>query len=253
MKPRDSTDEEIEAFQDAMARLAGFDERVSPEWADGYLTALAAGPRALSVDEWLPKIGGDAFERCFADPPDAAAARRALAARWAVLLDQLDAESLLDQPDALRLQPHMAMWDDAARERAVADGEVSAEDARTLVTGSEWVRGFFDATVDFIDDWQHDAEGDDAELHDTLMQHVAAVAWADGSPELTAHVQHHYPKELPSRDDLIDEACFAVQDLRVWWLDYAPRPETRRVEPTPGRNDPCPCGSGRKFKKCHGA
>ena len=20
-----------------------------------------------------------------------------------------------------------------------------------------------------------------------------------------------------------------------------------------GRNDPCPCGSGRKFKKCHGA
>jgi hypothetical protein len=22
--------------------------------------------------------------------------------------------------------------------------------------------------------------------------------------------------------------------------------------PSPGRNDPCPCGSGRKFKKCHG-
>lgn len=21
----------------------------------------------------------------------------------------------------------------------------------------------------------------------------------------------------------------------------------------PGRNDPCPCGSGKKFKKCHGA
>jgi uncharacterized protein YecA (UPF0149 family) len=21
----------------------------------------------------------------------------------------------------------------------------------------------------------------------------------------------------------------------------------------PGRNDPCPCGSGRKYKKCHGA
>jgi preprotein translocase subunit SecA len=20
-----------------------------------------------------------------------------------------------------------------------------------------------------------------------------------------------------------------------------------------GRNDPCPCGSGRKYKKCHGA
>lgn len=27
----------------------------------------------------------------------------------------------------------------------------------------------------------------------------------------------------------------------------------RRVEPKVGRNDPCPCGSGRKHKKCCGA
>jgi preprotein translocase subunit SecA len=26
-----------------------------------------------------------------------------------------------------------------------------------------------------------------------------------------------------------------------------------RVEPKIGRNDPCPCGSGKKYKKCHGA
>ena len=27
----------------------------------------------------------------------------------------------------------------------------------------------------------------------------------------------------------------------------------RRESPKLGRNDPCPCGSGRKYKKCHGA
>jgi preprotein translocase subunit SecA len=27
----------------------------------------------------------------------------------------------------------------------------------------------------------------------------------------------------------------------------------RREGPKIGRNDPCPCGSGQKFKKCHGA
>jgi len=27
----------------------------------------------------------------------------------------------------------------------------------------------------------------------------------------------------------------------------------RRSEPKVGRNDPCPCGSGKKYKKCHGA
>ena len=28
--------------------------------------------------------------------------------------------------------------------------------------------------------------------------------------------------------------------------------EPIRVDKTPGRNDPCPCGSGKKFKNCHG-
>jgi uncharacterized protein YecA (UPF0149 family) len=26
----------------------------------------------------------------------------------------------------------------------------------------------------------------------------------------------------------------------------------KREEPKVGRNDPCPCGSGKKYKKCHG-
>jgi preprotein translocase subunit SecA len=36
--------------------------------------------------------------------------------------------------------------------------------------------------------------------------------------------------------------------------DAAPRPQQpATAEKTVGRNDPCPCGSGRKYKKCHGA
>ena len=31
------------------------------------------------------------------------------------------------------------------------------------------------------------------------------------------------------------------------------KPEPVRVENKVGRNDPCPCGSGKKYKKCHGA
>jgi preprotein translocase subunit SecA len=30
------------------------------------------------------------------------------------------------------------------------------------------------------------------------------------------------------------------------------RPEPVRVEKRVGRNDPCPCGSGKKYKQCHG-
>jgi uncharacterized protein YchJ len=29
--------------------------------------------------------------------------------------------------------------------------------------------------------------------------------------------------------------------------------QVKRDGPKAGRNDPCPCGSGKKYKKCHGA
>ncbi|MDE5635920.1 MAG: SEC-C domain-containing protein, partial [Muribaculaceae bacterium] len=31
-----------------------------------------------------------------------------------------------------------------------------------------------------------------------------------------------------------------------------PRPEPMKAAPKIGRNDPCPCGSGKKYKNCHG-
>jgi preprotein translocase subunit SecA len=33
----------------------------------------------------------------------------------------------------------------------------------------------------------------------------------------------------------------------------SPVAPTKREQAKVGRNDPCPCGSGKKFKKCHGA
>jgi SEC-C motif-containing protein len=42
----------------------------------------------------------------------------------------------------------------------------------------------------------------------------------------------------------------------VWYFyDGKPvgAPQVRRATPKIGRNDPCPCGSGRKYKKCCGA
>jgi preprotein translocase subunit SecA len=44
----------------------------------------------------------------------------------------------------------------------------------------------------------------------------------------------------------------ANQPPRVGGDDAAVK-TVRRDEPKVGRNDPCPCGSGKKYKKCHGA
>jgi preprotein translocase subunit SecA len=46
-----------------------------------------------------------------------------------------------------------------------------------------------------------------------------------------------------------------ARDLRfVGSGDAAPeKPQPVRTAKKVGRNEPCPCGSGKKYKKCHGA
>ena len=48
----------------------------------------------------------------------------------------------------------------------------------------------------------------------------------------------------------IDKAAMRINKLPE--PAFAPQPP-RLVGDTPARNDPCPCGSGRKYKRCHGA
>jgi preprotein translocase subunit SecA len=48
------------------------------------------------------------------------------------------------------------------------------------------------------------------------------------------------------------EAGSAVPEAADTPAPAAPQPVTR-AQPKVGRNDPCPCGSGKKYKQCHGA
>ena len=57
------------------------------------------------------------------------------------------------------------------------------------------------------------------------------------------------------RMGLIAELPECIAELGIFWTASggATFHEPKRTEPLPGRNDPCPCGSGKKYKKCHGA
>jgi preprotein translocase subunit SecA len=62
--------------------------------------------------------------------------------------------------------------------------------------------------------------------------------------ELDAAVARH-----PRDEDVVPPAGPSLDQLRG---EAAQRPATRAA-PKIGRNDPCPCGSGKKFKQCHGS
>ena len=250
---RQSTEAEIAALEQVCDRLANFGVDISLEWVDGYLTALLASRRVIAPSEWLPLLFGDDFSRVFADPDDVQQAMAALMARWNVIASQLDVDSLLDDPETVRLSPLMVSFDDTARAEVVAAGHMTADEADDqLQTGALWAEGFMQAIDDFGDDWPDlDTDTEDGRWFDDCFSRLLALTLS--REHLAEHQAEHYPGETLERDQLIDEALFAVQDLRLFWLDHAAKPETRRVEPTPGRNDPCHCGSGKKFKKCHGA
>jgi uncharacterized protein len=146
----------------------------------------------------------------------------------------------------------MAEYDDAARAEVVAAGHLSAEEAEeVLQTGALWAEGFRAATEAFAADWPEPDDSEEGRWYDDCLMRVFALMLPPA--DLAGYTLEAYGDKPPTRDELIDDACFGVQDLRVYWLDHGPKPETRRVPPAPGRNDPCPCGSGKKFKKCHGA
>lgn len=73
------------------------------------------------------------------------------------------------------------------------------------------------------------------------------------------HLGHHYPFEgVDFRENpgaAVGYAnAYAVDLMRAVdrILSQEPKadPVPRHREPTPRRNDPCPCGSGRRFKSC---
>ena len=255
MKPAaQSTEADIDALESLCERLNGFEAEVNPEWLDGAMAALIAGPRTVLPDEWLPLLFGDAWERAIADPQDMASSLDTLLRRWNVIADQLHPQRLFDEPDRLQLLPLIDEFDPARRDALVAEGELSAEDAADWpLTGETWAMGFIETLLRLDADWQLPDANSDAQIElAALRSCIEALAERDPA-KLQADLALRYPGKRMDRDELIDEACFAVQDLRCFWLEHAVRPVPRRVEKTPGRNDACPCGSGKKYKKCHGA
>jgi len=198
----------------------------------------------------------EVFERVFADPQDVAQAAAALQGRLDMLRAQLDPQALYDDADTLRLAPLMQDWSalEEAERQQLRQEHGDAVDG--LRTGVLWGDGFITAVEDFAEDWPPPRKRDREAGEDfTMLRRTVQLLVDDPQdPAYQAFLAEHWPADAPpTRDEIVDEALFAVQELRVWWAAHPPAQEPLRAAATPGRNDPCSCGSGRKFKKCCGA
>jgi preprotein translocase subunit SecA len=94
---------------------------------------------------------------------------------------------------------------------------------------------------------------------DTMNDRITSILMHAQIPELQQAPQEAAPEQHTQRqqytesktdlDDIHDpdQQAAAAQDTRA-----QQNHEPIRAQKMPGRNDPCPCGSGKKFKNCHG-
>jgi uncharacterized protein len=223
------------------------DTTMDLEQLDGFLAGVICAPRVVLPSTYLPAIfGGDPPEF-----PDSATAQRffdLLMRRHNEVAEALNAPvERLDDPRAY--DPLLIDWDaDADAARALTE---SGEIPRLPRYGELWARGFLHAVELLRDDW-NDVPEDDEEGAQIVDEALAAIVALVPEDEDSAAAD----ETDDDRDELVADALIAAYDLRDYWremqFEQMRVKEPIRREPKVGRNDPCPCGSGKKFKQCHG-
>lgn len=197
------------------------------EELDGFLTALSCGAEPVPREEFLPEILGEADGADGSEVDDEVPAE---------LLDLIDRHSLQVAAtlDEKRFAP------------------VLAHDEHGQVDGVGWAVGFLRGVEMRPEGWASMLE--ESEFADALDAVESMAATLDDDPPM-AHLSRR------ERNELIDQMMADVVDIHEFFRPFraagttpqAMRVETvRRDQPKIGRNDPCSCGSGKKYKLCCG-
>lgn len=255
---------EVEAFDELDAILddlrTRYDETPQWEFCEGFMAAVICSRRPIEAAEYLPVLLAVPAEGEAPDPEGGSFASEAQRERFLMLWSQrwqevetaLDAEvdSLEDDscyhPEVMDIRGAVA--DMPPDERAAFKGEDLPAFAQV------WALGFMFAVESWPDEWMAPRDKDAARWLDGALQAVVAMTEDDSAPpEVSPLSEDGTPSTSIARLNAFGEAIWAVYDLRELWKTMGPKVETVRVEATPGRNDLCYCGSGKKYKKCHGA
>ena len=173
-------------------------------------------------------------------------------ARWAEVAAALDAEcKTLEDDDCY----HPEVMDvRAAVAELPAEEQVNFKADELPAFAQVWALGFMFAVESWPEDWATPRDKDAAKWLDGALEAVVAMTEDDtGKPEVSPLLEEGLPSTSIARLNAFGEAIWAVYDLHELWRTLGPRVDTVRKAVTPGRNDVCFCGSGKKYKKCHGA
>ncbi len=196
---------------------------------DGFLTGIVIGPELVLPSEWMPVIwGGEAPE--FADAAEAKAVLGAIMSRYNEIIGQIAAETFAP-----------IFW-------TTRNGTVIAAD---------WAEGFLQAIMLRADAWGPLFK---SKRDGHLLLPILALCGDEHGESLLGLPPDEEDRVMAEATDFIPDCVTAIANYwRAKGSTQISMPLVHgrplHADPPPcevGRNQPCPCGSGKKFKKCCG-
>ena len=227
------TDPDLDRLQDVLNAIPAERDGMTIAELNGYVAALMVCPEMILPSEWLPGVWGGEHE--FADVDEAEAKIAVVMEHYNRIAREL-AEHPEDYAPVLEIDPN--------------SGETLWE---------PWIDGFERAMRRRPDAWEEIALSDDEEASASVSMIVALNDFYFGRLELTEEAEDELDRMAPG---LIPEF---VRNLNAWTKsrqigkrgggDTGFRAGFDRDGPPAfgrkvGRNEPCPCSSGRKYKRC---
>ena len=248
------------SLKQLLAKAVNKDDVLTIDGLHGYLYGLAVIPEPVLPSEWLPGIFGEEMLE---------------------IDNQQEADALLG--NLFSAYNRLTFANEQDKLTFPFDiGSIKTKDIKRI---REWAHGFFLATSlrphiwgmpegEELDDDLYEESQDNEEEFDDDEAEIAAcyaivmgVAFPDRMSELFDHdegnlipIERNDPELEAKLFAMLPDAVYSLQEyanavregMREMGADnYPAPPQPLRVEKI-GRNEPCPCGSGNKYKKCCG-
>jgi uncharacterized protein len=242
----DLTDAEFAELDALLAAAPAPLEPCDAVMLDGFLCGVLVQPTLIETDAWLP-YAFDFEGRPVPADVDAlwlSRVRLMVLRRHGALREAMNDgwfDPLILEADDEDAQASESEDDDGSDPMSAVDPV-----SRPLVP---WVAGFELAAVLFPGLLETPDEAVMAAMA-RVLRHLPAQS--EEQRQVNDALNREMP--LPSLDAAIEELVAAVLDVHDLTSEQRYKVDTvRRDEPKVGRNERCPCGSGKKFKHCHGA
>jgi uncharacterized protein len=210
----------------------------------GFLFAIASSPETIAPSEWLPMIGDDEGLN-FADQNEA----QEILGLVMALYNEVNA-AVLERSNAL---PAGCAFDEDISKNFEDDSSIS-----------QWARGFASGHDWLAEAWEEYLFDElDEECGATLMvlsffgsKMLAGAYYKDMAPGKRKKGDESFENFAKTMREMFPDALASYAHIGRSIFEAVLKHSKGGGEPAVsnkiGRNEPCPCGSGKKYKKCCG-